>query len=370
MASDIERITIDQQGDLVLRMRHYQSFKTTQIRVCSSAMRRATTTWKNICNTRPFQPGSFVTVDFGIEPMVIDDLNVKALVQVLHMVHGNHRAVGIKPTMEELYRIFGIVQTYNLYEAVIPYSTAWADQIRRLMSKASSTTALDAFYTVHAMWELGLAGDAIFLKTMTKLVLHGYPNDDAKIIWPITLSEVTLSSWDEYKFVHSQAIENQRARRPEPGMEFWVPQNATNLRPERLGEVLNERRFNTIRRILQFVKDQLAPLKSDQAIGCKYGHKPCDRQVLGNMWSRMEATRGGLLPDPENTCFVDESVATLLMEVGHIFGPGMNLYHDQCSPHHNWVEFHKTLSEEMNDWTDQNWDYEASAQYRKTHLQS
>ncbi|KAM7213029.1 hypothetical protein V8F06_011583 [Rhypophila decipiens] len=341
MSQNEQRIVIDPTGDLILRMIHDDPRRKTMLLVCVCTMRRASAIWNNELKESAFipNPGFKPLINFKVRGIGTNDATVSALVQVLHMVHGNHQSVNLTPDLCNLHRILDFVNKYSLFSFIIPYTISWGEHcVRALRNQYESHCAVSAVSMAQISWHLGLR--AQFYEVMTALLRHTYIKDERRIEDRPDDLELPLCGW------------------------------ALGTAPNSPADMLKHRRESFIKRLLYFVNNEVEPRLANNQTCCKLGSKDCDRQILGNMWAKMHDVRGGLLLDSSRSGEVKESIATLIKELDHIFAYTLNQWHPDCSPHKQYAQFKVQLLQDLKDL--RSWDMTKilEAHYRRTHFQN
>ncbi|KAM7203557.1 hypothetical protein V8F33_002177 [Rhypophila sp. PSN 637] len=366
MSQNEQKIVIDPTGDLILRMVHKDSRKTTQLRVCACTMRRASAIWNAELKESAFnrKPGFIPIIDFRVRGVDTNVATISALIQVLHMVHGNHQNVNLTPELSDLHRTLDFVNKYSLFPSIIPYTVSWGEHcIRAFRNQYESHYTVSAVSMAQISWHLGLR--AQFYEVMTALLRHTYIKDERRIAIPACLPFEKDSSlyWDAYcRRYKPMGDRPDDVRLPLCGWALGTPPNSP-------ADMLKHHRESFIKRLLYFVNNEVQPRLANNQTCCKIASKDCDRQILGNMWARMNNVRGGLLPDSSRSGEVKESITTLIKELDHIFTYTLNQGHPDCSPHKQYAQFKLQLLQDLKDL--RSWDMTKvlEAHYRRTHFQ-
>jgi hypothetical protein len=166
---------MDPDGDLLLRVgAELPGVQTTDFRVCSAAMRRASPVWKSML----FGPWSEAKPRRGNWVVNLPEDNPAPLLVILTIIHGRFSDVPRGMWIPQLYDVLVVLDKYDLMGIIQPWYRYWAG-IASNPPKRSATAAASqcpgeyAIMRIHAGWELGVE-DAVVRGTTYLIFMLGY----------------------------------------------------------------------------------------------------------------------------------------------------------------------------------------------------
>ena len=143
-----QRVTIDEDGDLTLRVGEGLTCQTSELIVCSSAMRRASPIWKKMLfgGFRESKPAE------GEWVVALPDDDPAALSTLLHLVHANCSEKPRRLDMASLYNLVVVMDKYDTLRFMRPWKDDWLATVKGASRAKSGPTLCMGRRTSRCVW--------------------------------------------------------------------------------------------------------------------------------------------------------------------------------------------------------------------------
>jgi hypothetical protein len=141
-------VTMDPDGDLILRVGSGTAAEITEFQVCSAALRRNSPVFKSMLygpwtESKPPENSESQWV------VHLPDDDRSGMEIILDIVHGNFDRVQASPEPLVLYDVVVIADKYDMFKCLRPWASDWRKEVVRRLDKVCNPLL------VHVAWELG-----------------------------------------------------------------------------------------------------------------------------------------------------------------------------------------------------------------------
>jgi len=170
--SELRTVSIDEDGDLQLKVTTESGIFVRNFIVCSRTMGRSSPVWKKMLfgNFKEAKPtrGEWI--------VSLQEKDLTAFLTILNIIHGIFDEVPEEPSIERLYQILALTDKYDMVKKLRPWAASWSS----LLTRWEEEHNLERL--VFVAWELGQ--EQVFCPLVERLVLGSYMDSDGRLVMP------------------------------------------------------------------------------------------------------------------------------------------------------------------------------------------
>jgi len=171
----IQRLVIDKNGDIVVRIAADGGFETGLFLVCSRTLRRASTMWDRVIPTL-----ALTTSGRMFYQLNEDGLHWPIFQMLMHICHGHFDKVPPVLAVERLWLLVRAAEKLEMTAVLRPWASSWLSGIRMRGMRSHSLEA--ASQTAGISWALGDL--ALFTSATDRLIIEVDEDEDGDLIDP------------------------------------------------------------------------------------------------------------------------------------------------------------------------------------------